>query len=175
MNRRNGALHEYFKNSGNLISTAFGVLITIATLLLRKTKIPMWILGISVILILFIILYYEFKLASLNDKLASVKAIPQSIVPICWHKHRDYGDILIINSYGFLHRDAYVTIYVGNEVEEYFATGIILCEQTSKGKLMVRLLKSSYYTDILPGKLPAPDKLRIKPILTNRFLKEEQQ
>ena len=170
VNKKNGALHNYFKNPGNLISTAFGILVTFATLLLRKTKIPMWILGVLVISVLLLFMYYQFKLASLEDELAFSKEMPQSITPISWYNHQDYGNILIIDSYSFLHRDAFVTIYVSNEVEEYFATGVILCEQTSKGKLMVRILKSSCLE-----KLPTPEELRLKPIITNRFLKEEQQ
>lgn len=162
-------LKDYLGDKKEWASVVIGVVISgISLFATSKSKIPMNILVIAIII--FLLIFWRMWIT-----IEKLKNEPKVIIPIRWHNHRQYGNLLIIDKYDFLSPNAYVTLYINNFVEEYYGTGIILCEQTSNGKFMVRLLQvSKFYEENNPTVLlPEPNVIIIKPIITNHFFEEE--
>ena len=163
MKKRSNSLRNFLKEPQNIISTTFGIIITALTLLWKAKKIPMWILGTCLIIFMLIIWFLIRKIICKQDDYQTIK-------PIKWLNHNNYKNILLIEKYNFLSPNAYVTVFIVDDFEEYFCTGIILNEVTTKGYNMIKIAKiNKYYSS---ETMPDVKHLIIKPIITTNYYEE---
>ena len=163
MKKRQNSLRNFLKEPNNIISTTFGIIVTALTILWKDILIPMWILGTCLIILMLVIWSLIRIIICKQDEYQIIK-------PIKWLDHHNYKNILLIEKYDFLSPNALVTVFIVDDFEEYFCTGIILNETTTKGYNMVRIEKINRYYN--RETMPDVKQLVIKPIITTNFYEE---
>lgn len=163
--------NKHFSISTWISSVISIILGFLGTLFFSKIMISIGILAVVscisllIIWLLLIIIFSQSKASNNPFKLELVRFNDNSLNTLC-----------ILKPCKYLSNDAYITIFhVDNNLEEYFATGIIINIQDNK-LIQVKLLhivnNTNLTTKAFSNDISFLNSLVIKPIITNRYLEE---